>query len=81
MKYGLSLSIFAIFSALNSGILYASDTEEAAISQGADRPNILVIWGDDIGWSNLSSYNNAEMGYSTHNIDRIAKAGNSFTEQ
>ena len=80
MKYGLSLSIFAIFSALNSSILYASDTEEAANSQGADRPNILVIWGDDIGWSNLSSYNHAVMGYSTPNIDRIAEAGIMFTD-
>lgn len=80
MKYSLSLSIFAIFSALNSSILYANDTEEAANSQGADRPNILVIWGDDIGWSNLSSYNHAVMGYSTPNIDRIAEAGMMFTD-
>ena len=31
-------------------------------AQEADRPNILVIWGDDIGWSNLSSYGDAIMG-------------------
>lgn len=80
MKYSFSLSIFASLLAVNSSILYASDTQEAANSQGADRPNILVIWGDDIGWSNLSSYNHAVMGYSTPNIDRIAEAGMMFTD-
>jgi len=45
-----------------------------------ERPNILVIWGDDIGWSNLSAYNHAVMGYSTPNIDRIANQGALFTD-
>jgi arylsulfatase len=45
-----------------------------------DKPNILVIWGDDIGWSNLSSYNHAVMGYGTPNIDRIAEEGVLFTD-
>ena len=35
----------------------------------ADKPNILVIWGDDIGWANVSAYNHAVMGYGTPNID------------
>jgi hypothetical protein len=39
----------------------------------ADKPNILVIWGDDIGWFNLSAYNMGMMGYKTPNIDRLAK--------
>ena len=39
------------------------------------RPNILVIWGDDIGWSNLSCYNLGMMGYQTPNIDRLAAEG------
>jgi arylsulfatase len=38
-----------------------------------DKPNILVIWGDDIGISNLSCYSHGLMGYKTPNIDRIAK--------
>ena len=38
----------------------------------ADKPNILVIWGDDIGISNLSCYSDGLMGYRTPNIDRIA---------
>jgi hypothetical protein len=37
------------------------------------QPNILVIWGDDIGQSNLSCYTHGLMGYRTPNIDRIAK--------
>ncbi len=43
------------------------------------RPNILVIWGDDIGPHNLSAYNLGIMGYQTPNIDRIAKEGGMFT--
>ena len=39
------------------------------------QPNILVIWGDDIGKSNLSCYSHGLMGYQTPNIDRIAKEG------
>ncbi len=49
-----------------------------ALSQ--DKPNILVIWGDDIGWSNVSAYNHGMMGYQTPNIDRIAKEGAMFTD-
>ncbi|MGH9938964.1 MAG: sulfatase-like hydrolase/transferase, partial [Blastocatellia bacterium] len=44
------------------------------------KPNILVIFGDDIGWSNLSCYNHGMMGYKTPNIDRIAKEGAMFTD-
>jgi arylsulfatase len=45
-----------------------------------DKPNILVIWGDDIGISNLSCYSHGIMGYQTPNIDRIAKEGMMFTD-
>jgi arylsulfatase A-like enzyme len=44
------------------------------------KPNILVIWGDDIGWYNVSAYNLGVMGYKTPNIDRIAKEGALFTD-
>ena len=44
------------------------------------KPNILVIWGDDIGISNLSCYSDGLMGYRTPNIDRIAKEGMRFTD-
>ena len=38
-------------------------------------PNILIIWGDDIGYWNISAYNQGMMGYKTPNIDRIAREG------
>jgi arylsulfatase len=44
------------------------------------KPNILIIWGDDIGWFNVSAYNHGIMGYRTPNIDRIAKEGALFTD-
>lgn len=44
------------------------------------KPNILVIWGDDIGISNLSCYSDGVMGYRTPNIDRLAKEGMKFTD-
>jgi arylsulfatase len=44
------------------------------------KPNILVIWGDDIGQSNLSCYTHGLMGYQTPNIDRIAREGMTFTD-
>lgn len=46
----------------------------------ADKPNILVIWGDDIGPFNVSAYNMGIMGYRTPNIDRIANEGMIFTD-
>jgi len=44
------------------------------------QPNILVIWGDDIGISNLSCYSDGLMGYRTPNIDRVAAEGVRFTD-
>jgi arylsulfatase len=44
------------------------------------QPNILVIWGDDIGITNLSCYSDGVMGYRTPNIDRIANEGARFTD-
>jgi arylsulfatase A-like enzyme len=46
----------------------------------AQKPNILIIWGDDIGWFNISAYNHGVMGYRTPNIDRLAKEGGMFTD-
>lgn len=43
-------------------------------------PNILIIWGDDIGYWNVSAYNQGMMGYKTPNIDRIAREGALFTD-
>lgn len=50
------------------------------IAQKSDKPNILVIWGDDIGQSNISAYTMGLVGYRTPNIDRIADEGMIFTD-
>ena len=53
----------------------------AASAQSAGkRPNILVLWGDDIGYWNISAYNQGMMGYKTPNIDRLANEGALFTD-
>ena len=52
----------------------------AAPALAADKPNILVIFGDDIGYWNISTYNQGMMGYETPNIDRIAEEGMFFTD-
>jgi arylsulfatase len=44
------------------------------------KPNILIIWGDDVGYWNVSAYNQGMMGYRTPNIDRIAREGALFTD-
>ena len=50
-------------------------------SDAADKkPNILIIWGDDVGYWNVSAYNQGMMGYKTPNIDRIAREGALFTD-
>ena len=49
-------------------------------SASTDKPNILVVWGDDIGQSNISNYTRGLMGYKTPNIDRIAEEGMVFTD-
>ncbi len=49
-------------------------------SVAASKPNILVIWGDDIGMWNISAYSKGMMGYQTKNIDRIANEGMIFTD-
>ena len=50
----------------------------SVMAQG--KPNILVVWGDDIGQSNISAYTKGMMGYRTPNLDRIANEGMIFTD-
>jgi arylsulfatase len=57
-------------------LLMLASTAEAA----SGKPNILVIWGDDVGLWNVSAYNQGMMGYKTPNIDRIAREGALFTD-
>ena len=50
------------------------------MAQNDKKPNILVIWGDDIGQSNISAYTMGLVGYRTPNIDRVANEGMIFTD-
>ncbi|MGB8330404.1 MAG: arylsulfatase [Polyangiales bacterium] len=59
--------------------LVATDDVIAAAQKG-DMPNILIIWGDDIGQSNISAYTMGLVGYRTPNIDRVAREGMIFTD-
>jgi arylsulfatase len=69
---------------VNKGQLLALVTHNAAVQEKAaangKKPNILIIWGDDIGWFNPSCYHGGVMGYQTPNIDRIAREGAKFTD-
>jgi arylsulfatase A-like enzyme len=67
-----TISVLLALAIGSSGPLMA----QAATKQ----PNILVIWGDDVGYWNISAYNQGMMGYKTPNIDRIAKEGALFTD-
>ena len=58
----------------------AGAAEAVARGQAAKKPNIVIIWGDDIGLSNISAYSEGLMGYRTPNIDRIAREGMKFTD-
>jgi arylsulfatase len=61
-------------------LLAATAASAPAVAQQQSRPNIVVIWGDDIGQSNVSAYSNGLMGYRTPNIDRVAREGIMFTD-
>ena len=47
----------------------------ASANEKSKKPNILIIWGDDIGWFNISAYNRGMMSYKTPNIDKIDNDG------
>jgi arylsulfatase len=61
-------------------ILLSVPAVQAQAPAAAKKPNILVIWGDDIGQFNVSAYNQGVMRYKTPNIDRIAREGALFTD-
>jgi arylsulfatase len=63
-----------------SVIASAFGVAASANAQAPARPNIVIIWGDDIGISNVSAYSEGLMGYQTPNIDRIAREGMKFTD-
>ena len=61
-------------------VLVCINTTARAQNKPVKKPNILIIWGDDIGQFNISAYNRGMMGYKTPNIDSIAKDGALFTD-
>jgi arylsulfatase len=67
----LAVAVVALVCALTAPSAWAAEGK---------KPNILIIWGDDIGGFNISAYNMGMMGYKTPNIDRIAKEGALFTD-
>jgi len=72
-KMKLGLFAFAVLAVLTW-------TVGPAAAAKKKKPNILVIWGDDIGVHNISAYNHGIMGYKTPNIDKIADQGAMFTD-
>ncbi len=79
-----SLTVLAIVTTIGLTLSCGSQDATAEINESNDqvkgKPNILVIWGDDIGQSNISTYTHGMMGYKTPNIDRIASEGMAFTD-
>lgn len=65
---------------LKAAVLGAFAMASSFAAAEAAKPNILVIWGDDIGVHSLSAYNHGIQGFQTPNIDRIAKEGALFTD-
>jgi len=61
-------------------ILFLTALALPVIASAQSKPNILIIWGDDIGQFNVSAYNRGMMGYKTPNIDSIAEQGALFTD-
>ena len=70
---------FVLAFGLALGIVVAAPLAEAQQS-AARKPNIVIIWGDDIGLSDVSAYSHGLMGFKTPNIDRIANEGVMFTD-
>src|SRR6266508_3524859 len=72
MLHNLTLvAVVTLVLLMTAGVTLAADLK---------KPNILIIWGDDIGYWNVSAYNQGMMGYKTPNIDRIAREGALFTD-
>ena len=74
------IAIATSFLLFLSGVLPWLQTAPALAQETASPPNILVMMGDDIGWTNISAYEKGIVGYDTPNIDRIANEGMLFTD-
>ncbi|HUO10578.1 MAG TPA: arylsulfatase [Phycisphaerae bacterium] len=78
-RVALAVGATALLASAGSG-LFAPKPLLAQAPAPAKQPNILILWGDDIGEFNISAYNMGQMGYRTPNIDSIAKEGALFTD-
>ncbi|QNT69564.1 arylsulfatase [Defluviicoccus vanus] len=76
MKHGPAICALFLFASVASVPVMSG----RALAQTASKPNIVIIWGDDIGQTNVSAYSRGLMGYETPNIDRVAKDGVLFTD-
>src|SRR5262245_57605724 len=77
----LAGTTLAAASALGSAApIQTAQAQQRPATPSGRPPNILIIWGDDVGYWNISAYNQGMMGYKTPNIDRIAKDGALFTD-
>ncbi|WP_255875796.1 arylsulfatase [Microbulbifer elongatus] len=72
VRRGISISKYLVSGAILSLVAFGATAQS--------KPNILVLWGDDIGYSNASAYHRGMMGYETPHIDSIAKEGALFTD-
>jgi arylsulfatase A-like enzyme len=84
-RAGVAMAVAALLSVtvIAAPVLAQDDgnaSDSAKSETKTDKPNILVIWGDDIGIWNISHNSKGMMGYETPNIDRIANEGLSFTD-
>src|SRR5262249_9596887 len=77
-RAGVTIAPWALIGSMLSATTLVNAAPARA--QANPRPNIVVIWGDDIGQSNISAYSHGVMGYQTPNIDRIAREGIMFTD-
>lgn len=74
------MTLLANAMAIACGTVHAADNAATTpANQDGGKPNIVVIFGDDVGYSNISAYNQGVMGYKTPNIDSIANDGAKFT--
>src|SRR5208283_4228417 len=80
MDLGAGIKKLALGALAVSSFFAGSSAIAQAQAATAKKPNILVIFGDDVGYFNISAYNLGMMGYKTPNIDRLAHEGALFTD-
>jgi arylsulfatase A-like enzyme len=76
-----STSLFAASALMGGGLATPAQAQQPAPTPPTgQRPNIVIIWGDDIGLTDVSAYSQGLMGFRTPNIDRVAREGVLFTD-